>query len=69
MLVVFLAAIIVYTPMFLLPALVLAALGIVLGNIYIKAQLSIKREMSNAKAPVLDVFSSTMSGLSACIFR
>jgi hypothetical protein len=35
-----------------------------LGSIYIKAQLSVKREQSNAKAPVIGVFSGAIAGLS-----
>jgi hypothetical protein len=35
-----------------------------LGAIYMKGQLSVKREQSNAKAPVIGVFSGTIGGLS-----
>jgi hypothetical protein len=40
-------------PLFFLPGILAAILGGTLGQIYLKAQLSIKRESSNAKAPVL----------------
>ena len=40
-----------------------------LGSMYMKAQLSVKREMSNAKAPLLGIVDSTISGLSASLFR
>ncbi|KIP05212.1 hypothetical protein PHLGIDRAFT_534838 [Phlebiopsis gigantea 11061_1 CR5-6] len=64
-LVVALAAVVLYTPVFLLPAVIVAVAGGLLGHLYIKAQLSIKREMSNAKAPVLGVFTSTTAGLTS----
>ena len=57
-------AIVIFTPVFLLPAVFIAGLGGFLGQVFIKAQLSVKREMSNAKAPVLGVFGSTLTGLS-----
>ncbi|GJE86639.1 multidrug resistance-associated ABC transporter [Phanerochaete sordida] len=56
-------AIVLFTPVFLLPAVFIAGLGGFLGQVFIKAQLSVKREMSNAKAPVLGVFGSTLHGL------
>ena len=41
------------TPTFFLPGVAVAAAGMLCGQIYIKAQRSIKREMSNARAPVV----------------
>jgi hypothetical protein len=35
-----------------------------LATVYMKAQLSVKREQSNANAPVLGVFTATIAGLS-----
>ncbi|KDR83054.1 hypothetical protein GALMADRAFT_238844 [Galerina marginata CBS 339.88] len=55
--------IIIFTPIFLFPGLAVAALGFYLGNIYLKAQLSVKREMSNARSPVLAHFSAAIAGL------
>lgn len=46
-------AVVLLTPAFLLPGILVAVLGGWCGQIYIAAQLSVKREMSNAKAPVL----------------
>ena len=46
-------AVVIFTPIFLIPGVLVAVLGGICGQIYIKAQLSVKREMSNAKAPVL----------------
>lgn len=59
-----LGTVVLFTPAFLLPAVFLGVFGAFLGNVYIKAQLSIKREMSNAKAPVLAVFGGAIAGLS-----
>lgn len=36
---------VIFTPIFLLPGLVIAILGVYLGNLYLKAQMSVKREM------------------------
>ena len=38
-------------------------LGTVLGNIYLKAQLSVRRETSNAKAPIMSQLGTTLAGL------
>lgn len=37
--------------------------GGTLGNIYIKAQLSVKRELSKAKAPVVAHFGAAVEGI------
>ncbi|THH01300.1 hypothetical protein EW026_g1369 [Hermanssonia centrifuga] len=60
-----LGAVIIYTPSFVFPALLLAALGGYLGQIYMKAQLSVKREMSNTKSPVLAIFGGAITGLTS----
>ena len=59
-----LIAVILYTPTFLAPAVFIAVFGAWLGQMYMKSQLSIKREMSNAKAPVLAVLGESITGLS-----
>ena len=59
-----LLAVVIYTPVFLLPSIFVIGCGVWLGNVYIKAQLSVKREMSNCKAPVLAMFGSAVHGLS-----
>lgn len=46
-------AVVVLTPAFLIPGFLVAIVGGWIGQVYISAQLSVKREMSNAKAPVL----------------
>ena len=50
-------------PIFVIPGLLLGAVGGYLGQVYMKAQLSVKREMSNAKAPVLGHFGAAIAGL------
>ena len=62
------AAVVLYTPSFLVPSVFIAIAGGWLGNMYIKAQLSVKREMSNAKAPVLGIVGGAISGLSKSFF-
>jgi hypothetical protein len=61
------AAVLLFTPIFLLPGLVVAVLGGMCGQIYIKAQLSVKREMSNARSPVLGHFGAAIAGLGTCM--
>jgi hypothetical protein len=46
-------AVVVLTPVFLFPGALLAVAGCYCGQLYIQAQLAVKREMSNAKQPVL----------------
>ena len=61
-----LSAVILFTPSFLLPGVLLAVVGGWIGQVYIKAQLSVKREMSVAKAPVLAHFGAAMAGIGSC---
>ncbi|KAH9940070.1 uncharacterized protein BXZ73DRAFT_99070 [Epithele typhae] len=58
-------AVVYFSPIFLLPGLVVTLLGGWCGQIYMKAQLSVKREMSNHKAPVLGHFGAAISGLAS----
>jgi len=57
-------AVVTLTPIFLIPGIVIAVLGGWCGQIYMKAQLSVKREMSNARSPVLGHFGAAVAGLS-----
>ncbi|KAI3622081.1 atp-binding cassette transporter [Moniliophthora roreri] len=65
MLIVKFFAVIAITPIFLLPGGFITILGLICGQIYIKAQLSVKREMSNARAPVLGHFGAAIAGLTS----
>jgi len=61
------AAIIVFSPVFLFPGVTAFVIGALVGQIYTKAQLSVKREMSNARSPVLSHFGAAIAGIGACI--
>ena len=56
-------AIVVFSPVFLVPGVTVFVIGAVVGQIYIKAQLSVKREMSNARSPVLSHFGAAIAGI------
>ncbi|KAJ7778321.1 hypothetical protein B0H16DRAFT_1711830 [Mycena metata] len=58
-------AVILFTPVFAIPGILVGVLGGWCGQIYIAAQLSVKREMSNAKAPVLGHFGAAIAGLTS----
>ncbi len=62
-----LGAVLLFTPTFLLPAVFVSAIGGYVSRIYMKAQLSVKREMSNTKAPVLSNFGGAIAGLGKSI--
>ncbi|KAI9431381.1 hypothetical protein H4582DRAFT_2085045 [Lactarius indigo] len=55
-------AVVYFTPGFSVPGIAIAVIGTWLGRIYMKAQIAIKREMSNAKAPVLGHFGASVAG-------
>lgn len=57
------AAVIYFTPVFVIPGLLVGILGSWCGQIYIKAQLCVKRNMSNAKSPVMSHFGAAIAGL------
>jgi len=59
-----LCAVIYMSPVFAGPGAVVFGLGSWLGNQYIKAQLSVKREMSNARSPLFSHFNAAIAGLS-----
>ncbi|TDL28857.1 P-loop containing nucleoside triphosphate hydrolase protein [Rickenella mellea] len=56
-------AVVSFTPIFVFPGIAVGALGSWCGQIYIKAQLAVKREMSNARSPVLSHFGAAVAGL------
>ncbi|KAF7964551.1 hypothetical protein HWV62_5794, partial [Athelia sp. TMB] len=58
-----LCLIVFFSPLFLLPCLVVILIGIWCGNVYNKTVLSVKREMNNARAPVLAHFGAAIAGL------
>ncbi|KAJ7729547.1 hypothetical protein DFH07DRAFT_850204 [Mycena maculata] len=54
-------AVVVFTPIFFFVGALVGFIGALCGQIYMASQLSVKREQSNAKAPVLAHFASTAS--------
>ncbi|KAH9019331.1 hypothetical protein EDB83DRAFT_2528201 [Lactarius deliciosus] len=58
-------SVVYFTPVFSVPGIALAVFGASLGRVYMKAQIAIKREMSNAKAPVLGHFGASVAGLTS----
>ena len=61
-------AVVAFSAIFAVPGFVVLILGAWCRQIYMKAQLCIKREMSNAKAPVLGHFGAAIAGLSKSSF-
>ncbi|KIJ38955.1 hypothetical protein M422DRAFT_258371 [Sphaerobolus stellatus SS14] len=59
------AVVLLFTPIFVLPALGVAVMGVFAGNLYLKAQMAVKREMSNAKAPLLAHLGAAINGLTS----
>ncbi|KAI0317990.1 hypothetical protein OF83DRAFT_1118292 [Amylostereum chailletii] len=60
-----LAAVVIVTPIFLVPGIIISVMGGWCGQLYMAAQLAVKREMSNAKAPVVGHFGAAISGLTS----
>ncbi|KAI0325196.1 P-loop containing nucleoside triphosphate hydrolase protein [Cubamyces sp. BRFM 1775] len=58
-------AIILFSPVFIFPAILVMSVSALCGHIFMKAQLSVKRELSNHKAPVLAHFGATISGITS----
>ncbi|KIJ45713.1 hypothetical protein M422DRAFT_227467 [Sphaerobolus stellatus SS14] len=56
-------AVVFFVPVFLIPGIIVLILGTICGQLYMKAQLSVKREMSNRRSPVLAHFGAAISGL------
>ena len=56
--------VVVISPQFLIPGIVVSVLGGWCGQIYMRSQLAVKREMSNNRAPILGHVGAAMSGLS-----
>jgi ABC-type multidrug transport system fused ATPase/permease subunit len=58
-----LVAIAFSAPAFIIPGLVIGAFGGFLGQIYLRAQMSVKRERSNAKSLVVAEVNDAFTGL------
>lgn len=57
-------AVIILSPIFIAPALIVSLASGLCANVFIKVQLAVKRELSNTKAPVLAHFGAAVSGIS-----
>ncbi|PPR08265.1 hypothetical protein CVT24_001158 [Panaeolus cyanescens] len=58
-------AISLFSPIFLVFGVIVLFIGLTIGNLYLKAQLSVKRQASNALSPMLAHFSASMHGLTS----
>ncbi|KAJ7449230.1 hypothetical protein FB451DRAFT_754458 [Mycena latifolia] len=58
-------AVVIFTPLFFIPAALVGVIGVWCGKVYMASQLSVKREMSNVKAPVIGHIGATMAGLAS----
>ncbi|KAJ3557433.1 hypothetical protein NM688_g1472 [Phlebia brevispora] len=56
-------AIITMSPIFVFPGILLGVLMGIMGQLYMKAQLAVKRERSNARSPVLGHLGAAISGI------
>jgi ABC-type transport system involved in cytochrome bd biosynthesis fused ATPase/permease subunit len=63
-LIVRLGAVILFSPVFLFIGIIVTVIGVSFGKLFMKAQLSTKREMSAARGPVLGHFAAAITGLS-----
>ena len=63
-----LAAVMIFSPIFLFPGILVAGIGAFIGKIYLKAQLPVKREMSKVRGPVLGHFGAAITGLGRSIY-
>ena len=59
-----LVAVALVIPIAAVPGIVVFVIGAWVGNLYMKAALPMKREMSNSKAPVLGHFGAAITGIS-----
>ncbi|QRV86003.1 ABC transporter transmembrane region [Ceratobasidium sp. AG-Ba] len=55
--------VIIFAPIFALPGAFVLMAGMTIGQIYMSAQLSVKREMSNARSPLFSHFGAAIAGI------
>ncbi|KAJ1309694.1 hypothetical protein OPQ81_006459 [Rhizoctonia solani] len=58
-------AVIVFSPIFTIPGAAVFVIGLWIGQVYINAQLSVKREMSNARSPLFSHFGAALQGITS----
>ncbi|OSD04848.1 P-loop containing nucleoside triphosphate hydrolase protein [Trametes coccinea BRFM310] len=59
------AAVLIFSPIFMIPAIVVTLASGLCADLFLKVQLSVKRELSNSKAPVLAHFGAAVSGITS----
>ncbi|GJJ15091.1 hypothetical protein Clacol_009366 [Clathrus columnatus] len=57
------AAVIILVPRFVIPGVIIAISGFIVGQIYMKAQLPIKRQVSNYRSPIIAHMNAMLTGL------
>ncbi|KAJ7164189.1 hypothetical protein C8R46DRAFT_901348, partial [Mycena filopes] len=58
-------AVVIFTPVFFIPGMVVGILGVACGRLYMASQISVKREQSNVRAPVLAHIGAAITGLAS----
>ncbi|QRV86037.1 ABC transporter transmembrane region [Ceratobasidium sp. AG-Ba] len=58
-------AVILLSPVFSIPGALVFVVGYWIGQIYMAAQLSVKREMSNARSPLFSHFGAALNGITS----
>ncbi|KAH7099122.1 ATP-binding cassette transporter [Auriculariales sp. MPI-PUGE-AT-0066] len=59
------SAVVYMSPVFIFPGIMVTCVGWWCGQLYLASQLSVKREMSNSRAPVLAHFGAVIHGLTS----
>ncbi|CAE6473454.1 unnamed protein product [Rhizoctonia solani] len=55
--------VVIFSPQFFIPGVTILAGGFWVGHIYIRSQLSVKREMSNSRSPLFSHFGTALAGV------
>ncbi|CDO74329.1 hypothetical protein BN946_scf184850.g1 [Trametes cinnabarina] len=58
-------AVLIFSPIFVIPAVFVSLVSALCAHVFVKVQLSVTRELSNAKAPVLAHFGAAVSGITS----
>ena len=59
--------VIVMTPIFSLPGILLCVIGVLMGQVWMRTQLAVKRERSNARSRILGHVGAAIAGLGESI--
>lgn len=62
-----LASVMIYAPACIIPSILMGLAASYMGKLFGKAQLSVQRELSNSRAPVLGHFEASVTGLGKTI--